>query len=92
VESNESHAQALAREIREELGVEIRVLARAGVSRFSVGSTEYVLVCYWCEITEGEPVAAQHEDLLWVDPEQLLNMDLVPADIAIAQLVAKDDR
>ena len=92
VEPGESHAEALQREIFEELGIEISVGDRVSSNDFQVGLKKYCLHCYWAEILEGKPVADEHHSIEWVEIDNLLEYDLAPADIPIARGVIDDWR
>jgi len=78
VEDGESDADALTRECREELGVDVEVgtqLARATVR------DALELRVYRCTLRAGEPVALQdHDELRWVGASELGGLDWLPAD------------
>ncbi|MFC1579554.1 (deoxy)nucleoside triphosphate pyrophosphohydrolase [Thermodesulfobacteriota bacterium] len=92
VEDNETHETALKREIQEELGISIAVQERVGYNHFEIRGKPYTLHCYWADIVEGEPTAGEHHRVLWVAPAELLDYDLAPADVPIAQEVVANDR
>ena len=92
VEPGETHAQALQREIAEELGVEINVGNPVASHAFSVQSRSYCLHVYWSSIVEGDPQPDEHHALAWVNLNQLLTYDLAPADIPIAEEALRSDR
>jgi 8-oxo-dGTP diphosphatase len=82
-EPGEDDAAALARELVEELGV--RIASSSLLGRFEApaanepGATVRS-AAYWVEI-EGEPViAAEIDEMLWIDP-------VAPPDAALAPLV-----
>ncbi|WP_072805534.1 (deoxy)nucleoside triphosphate pyrophosphohydrolase [Rhodococcoides yunnanense] len=80
VEPGESPADALERELREELGVETSVgEPLAGDVELSVGR---VLRAYRVELVSGTPVPLDHSGLRWVDARGLVEADLVDADRA----------
>jgi mutator protein MutT len=83
----ESEQQALVREMREELGCEIRPLHRlAGEVSLRHG---LVLSAWAAELTGGEPVPTEHDALRWLAPEELDEVDWLPADVRfVAQLRA----
>ncbi|QII05340.1 (deoxy)nucleoside triphosphate pyrophosphohydrolase [Rhodococcoides fascians A25f] len=78
VEPGESEDAALARELREELGVECSIgAALNGDVDLSGG---LVLRTYRAALVSGTPAALEHSALRWVDAETLPTMDLVDAD------------
>ena len=84
VEADESCAQALIREIREELACDIEVGDELAVSvHEQVSSTEtqgIELRAFLCTIVTGEPQATEHAQIGWYTPEQALQMPWAPAD------------
>jgi A/G-specific adenine glycosylase len=61
----------LKREIREELGVEIRVSGPLGVYRHAYTHFRLTLYAYGCELVEGRPHPLEVDDLRWVTVEEL---------------------
>ncbi|MGW0039362.1 (deoxy)nucleoside triphosphate pyrophosphohydrolase [Gordonia sp. NPDC003376] len=91
VEAGETDAQALHRELVEELGVQTEV--GGPLAGQVILSAELVLVARWARIVDGEPVAHDHRALRWVDGAELSRMadagELVPADTGwVPELVA----
>ncbi|MEE4024843.1 NUDIX domain-containing protein [Gordonia sp. PKS22-38] len=83
-ELGESPESALRRELREELGVEVRV---GTALRESVALRhDLVLVALRAYIEDGSPRAVEHRALRWVDADELRSLhaegSLVPADTA----------
>jgi len=69
VEKGEDHALALARECREELGVEVCAGGLVACVRHAYTHFRIVMSVYRCAITAGEPAALAHTELRWVSPE-----------------------
>ena len=69
VEAGEQPADAVVREIREELGCEVRVTRMlTGAQDVKPGYTLRVAVA---ELAVGEPVPHEHDALRWLGPEEL---------------------
>ncbi|PVZ08612.1 (deoxy)nucleoside triphosphate pyrophosphohydrolase [Actinomycetospora cinnamomea] len=80
VEPGEDEAAALARELREELDLDVVVGDRVGPEVALPG--ERVLRIRACR-TGGEPTALEHDALRWVAPEELEGLDWLDADRAV---------
>ena len=87
VEPGETHEQALIRECREELAIEIAV-----ESVFMEVQHEYPDVCvrltvFNARIVAGTPQKIEHNDLLWISPAESAGYPFCPADVAIVQKI-----
>ena len=65
VQPGETHAQALQRETREELGVEIRVGGLAAVVKHAYSHFKVTLNVYRCTLESGVPRPRTHTELKW---------------------------
>lgn len=83
VEPGESPPEALRREIREELGVEIEVRELLGTGRAPHGEREIELAVYLCRIVGGEPHPHEHDAVRWLGPDELGDLDWAPADVPL---------
>ncbi|MGI8987249.1 MAG: NUDIX domain-containing protein [Nocardioidaceae bacterium] len=78
VDPDETPEQACVREVREELGCEVRVVGElAGPAVLRPGWVLRVLVV---ELTGVEPVPHEHDAIRWLDPEELLDCPWLAAD------------
>jgi len=68
VEPGETHAQALARECREELGVEVAVGGLVACVRHAYTHFRVTLNVYRCALVAGEPTPNRHTELRWAAP------------------------
>lgn len=78
VHPGESDTDALARECREELGVDVRPRGRLGTD-VAVGK-HLLLRVWWAELVSGEPVALEHRAVRWVSREDIDALDWLPSD------------
>jgi 8-oxo-dGTP diphosphatase len=89
VEVGESDQEAVVRECREELGVEVAAGAQVGAEERIDG--RMVLRVYLAELAAGqpEPLPLEDHDLLeWVEPARLPELDWLPADVPIVAELA----
>jgi len=85
VEPGEPAAEALVREVREELGCEIAVVEPLpGTASLS---DDLELRAYVCELVSGEPVPSEHDAVRWLGPEHLHELDWLPADAGFVDAV-----
>ncbi len=82
----ESIPEAARRELAEELAVEVLAVGERLFELPDPGSP-FVVEFHPVEIA-GEPVALEHEALIWVEPRDLAGMDLAPSDRAFASRYA----
>lgn len=87
VEPGETKAQALIRECREELAVEI-----APGEVFMEVIHEYPditvrLTLFHAVIAQGVPQKLEHADIRWIEPRQIPEYDFCPADVEILKRI-----
>lgn len=89
VEPGETPQQALARELLEELGIEVEVGAPFGAVEWAGGERPLRLSCYRVRIVAGTPEPRECHALAWVSLSELARYDFAPADVPlVAQLQA----
>jgi 8-oxo-dGTP diphosphatase len=90
VETSESDAEALVREIKEELGVAIVVHEFVAESIQDAAGTTIHLVGYRCSLAGEVPATSTDHDLLtWFKPEDFVHTDWAPADVPLLVVVEK---
>ncbi|MCU0622508.1 MAG: (deoxy)nucleoside triphosphate pyrophosphohydrolase [Gemmatimonadaceae bacterium] len=83
VEPGESDAQALARELHEELGL---TAVRLGAVRFERRDEDSPFLIVFREASAaGDPAPLEHEALAWATPAELAAYPLAPSDAAFVQ-------
>ena len=85
VEQGEDRIQALKREIREELHLEIQIIEFLMTVEHTYPDFYLAMHAYTCEISSGEPVLTEHVDLKWLSVNELAELDWAAADIPIVK-------
>jgi 8-oxo-dGTP diphosphatase len=85
VDRGESEAQALARELREELGVEVTASRPFMRLAHSYGDRDVELSMWVVDSYEGEPRSLDGQRLKWVQPALLATENILEADLPFAE-------
>ena len=83
VRSGESPSACLAREIKEELGVDIIVKEALPSHRHTYDHISIELLPFICSVSGGTIMLHEHKDARWADPETASEFDLAEADIPV---------
>lgn len=83
LEPGESAREALVREIREELDVDIRVEKLLETVEYDYPEFHLTMHCFICELLSEEIVLKEHEDARWLKEEELDTVDWLPADVGV---------
>lgn len=83
VEAGEEPAVALARELREELAVEVVVEGALTAFPWSYDWGTMLLRPFYCRITAGEPKPIEHQELRWCERERFGELEWAPADVPV---------
>lgn len=82
IESGEAPEEALAREIREELGADISVIRLFDRSETVVDSVVVDLACYVCELKGEAPIqSTDHDQIGWFAENELSGLDWAEPDL-----------
>ena len=89
VETNEIPEQALIREIKEEINIDInnKCIAPLSFSEFDYKDFQLLLLLYVCRRWEGEPMSMEKNELKWVKPNMLRKFKMPPADVSLIYCV-----
>jgi 8-oxo-dGTP diphosphatase len=80
IEAGESGAAALARELREELGIEVDVGRELARVTHDYGAVVIELRSFICRLRAGEPHPHEHVAVRWCTPGEISALDLADAD------------
>ena len=81
IELGETKEQALVREIKEELNIEINVDKFAIDIEYQYPNFYLFVSCFMCSIKEGSIELLEHNDGKWITKEDLNTLNWLPADI-----------
>ena len=88
IEPHEGAEEALVREIREELDVEVSVGERLCVREFDYPDFHLTMHCYFCALPDGvDPRLVEHLSGLWLEGGRLSELRWLPADEAIIAML-----
>ena len=85
IEPNETREDAIVREIREELEIDIEVEKYLAEKVFNYPEKDINLIALECRKVNGEIKLLEHEDYKWVTNKELENFKFAPADIFIIE-------
>ncbi|WP_026513297.1 (deoxy)nucleoside triphosphate pyrophosphohydrolase [Butyrivibrio sp. LB2008] len=87
IEEGETPQEALKREIREELDTEISVGELIDTIEYDYPTFHLSMDCFWSDILKGNLVLNEHEAAMWLTKEQLGNVDWLPADELLIDMI-----
>ena len=88
VEQGESPEQAIIREIKEELGADIKVTGFLTTVKHDYPTFHLSMDCFWAELKEGTSVELlEHEAAKWLSLDSLDEVDWLPADIKVVEAI-----
>lgn len=85
VEAGESDAQALARELHEELNVAAIIGEEFSRTQYDYADGSIELIGLFTELPDLEYVLSVHDQIDWLPIGHLAMVELAPADVALAQ-------
>lgn len=90
IEEGETPQDALIREIKEELDVQIVVGDLIHTIEYDYPNFHLSMDCFWSEITDGELVLKEHEAAKWLTKEDLDSVDWLPADLSLIDVIREE--
>ena len=90
VEQEETEGNAIEREIKEEFEMDIKAIRFLDNNVCEYPTKTIDLRLYECKHVSGEFNLHDHSEYLFVDKEDIVNYDLCPADIPLAEFVKEN--
>ena len=89
IEENERPEDALIRELKEELAIDVQEACLAPLTFASHRYEDFALLMplYVCRRWSGTPTAKEHQALKWVRPRDLTNYRMPPADLPLIPML-----
>ncbi len=83
IEAGETPEQALVREIREELDMEVSVGRHVVDVSYDYPEFHLEMACFLCSIESGAPRLLEHEAAKWLPVSEIDALDWLPADVLV---------
>lgn len=87
IEANESEEEALVREIKEELNIQIEILDYVNEASYPYDFGTVSLKVYTAEIVAGEISLEEHSDGRWLAAKELEEVNWAPVDIPAVKVL-----
>jgi mutator protein MutT len=88
-EKGESLRQCLEREIKEELGIEIKAGKLFFLAAHEYSDKVISLHTFDCALLAGEPKTLQCQDVKWVNPVRLYEFEFPPPDNLVVEAICR---
>jgi 8-oxo-dGTP diphosphatase len=90
IEAGETPAQALKREIREELATEIEVGDEIMQIEYDYPDFHLSMKCFWCRVLSGNLSLLEAEDARWLKKDNIESVDWLPADSELVEKIREN--
>ena len=90
IEPGETPANALMREIREELDVSVRVGELIDTVEWDYPSFHLSMDCFWCSLAGGEISLKEAEAAKWLTADELEDVSWLPADKDLVRKIREE--
>lgn len=87
MEKGETPEEALKREIREELAVEISVDEFLHTVEYDYPAFHLTMHCYFCTLQNDNLTLLEHEAAKWLTNEAIDTVDWLPADLEVVERI-----
>ncbi len=91
VEDGEPFSDALARELDEELGIEVEIGRPVTFAVHTEPDLEILLLFFSAAIATGVPTPREGQEIRWVQPDELKGYPMPPADDEVVRLLVNRD-
>ena len=85
IENGESREDALKREIKEELDVEVKIEKYLCTVDYDYPNFHLTMHCYHCCVSDGVIKLLEHLSAKWLTKDELKEVEWLPADVEVAK-------
>lgn len=89
LEPGETPEECLLRELREELGISVRIYQQLEPLTHTYPDLTVTLYPFHCDQPEGELVLHEHQAARWMSPKHLQTLDWAEADLPLITALAR---
>lgn len=90
-EPGETPEQALARELKEELTIDVEVGDFITIVEHDYPGRHITMHCYFCRVIGGALTLLEHESARWLTKQELRSVDWLPADVTVVDAIEARD-
>lgn len=90
LEPGETPEEALVRELKEELAIDILVKDFICTVEYDYPKFHLTMHCFYCEIQRGTPQLLEHENAKWLSLAELNSVNFLPADVEVVKKIKRE--
>lgn len=90
MEPGETCEQALARELKEELAIDVNVGKFLCTVDYDYSTFHLTMHCFYCSVVGGELTLLEHEAAKWLKMTELHSVDWLPADVEVVSALERN--
>jgi len=90
MEPGETPQQALARELKEELAIDVNVGDFLCTVDYDYPTFHLTMHCFYCSVIGGELTLLEHEAAKWLKTTELHSVNWLPADIEVVAALERN--
>ena len=90
IEQGESDVDALKREIKEEMKCDLEVLDKVTTTTYEYDFAVIQLTTYKCRLQKQMPTLTEHQQIQWLNAEDLHQLEWAPADIPTVDKIVEE--